>query len=82
MKNTPNPSRDGMMLGIGLDNKDGHKRITKGDNFYLIGGTEETHDHMTETAIRINETLERKGKRLCELSPQEFSDIFQEASEN
>lgn len=30
------------MLGIGLDNKDGHKRITKGDNFMLVGGSEET----------------------------------------
>ena len=27
------------MLGIGLDNKDGHKRITKGDNFMLVGGS-------------------------------------------
>ena len=38
MENTPKPSPDGLMLGVGLDNQDGHKRVTKGDNFYLVGG--------------------------------------------
>ena len=42
------------MLGIGLDS-DGHKRITKGENFALVGGTKETHEVMTETAMKINE---------------------------
>jgi hypothetical protein len=32
------------LLGIGIDNKDEHTRITRGDNFYLHGGSEETHD--------------------------------------
>ena len=27
-----------VMLGVGLDT-DGHKRITKGENFALVGGT-------------------------------------------
>ena len=40
MENTPKPSPDGLMLGLGLDNQDGHKRVTKGDNFYLVGGSE------------------------------------------
>ncbi len=80
MENTPKPSSDGLMLGLGLDNRDGHKRVTKGDNFYLVGGSEETHEKMTETAIKVNEKLARKGKRLSELSPEEFSDIVREAS--
>ena len=46
MENTPKPSPDGLMLGVGLDNQDGHKRVTKGDNFYLVGGSEETHERM------------------------------------
>ena len=69
-----------MLLGLGLDNKDGHKRITQGDNFYLAGGSEETHDKMTETAIKFNEKLARKGKRLNDLSPEEFRDMMHEAS--
>ena len=69
-----------IMLGVGLDNCDGHKRITKGDNFCLMGGSEETHETMTETAIKINETLQRRGKRLEELSSDEFTEIVHKAS--
>lgn len=35
---------------------------------------------MTETAIKVNEKLARKGKHLSELSPQEFAEIVREAS--
>ena len=69
-----------MLLGMGFDNKDGHKRVTEGDNFCLVGGSEETHDRMTETAIKFNEKLARKGKRLSDLSPEEFRDMMHESS--
>ena len=38
-------------------------------------------DKMTETAIKFNEKLARKGKRLNDLSPEEFRDMMHEASE-
>ena len=63
-----------VMLGVGLDS-DGHKRITKGENFALVGGTEETHEKMTETAVKINEKINSRGKRLEEVSHEEFDDI-------
>ena len=63
-----------VMLGVGLDS-DGHKRITKGENFALVGGTEETHEKMTETAVKINEKISSRGKRLEEVSHEEFDDI-------
>ena len=63
-----------IMLGIGLDS-DGHKRVTTGKNFALLGGTQETHEHMTEKAIKINEKLDAKGKRLEDVSVEEFDDI-------
>ena len=66
-----------MMLGVGLDS-DGHKRITTGDNFALVGGTQETHEQMTEKAIKINEKLKARGKRLENVSHEEFTDIAQE----
>ena len=69
-----------MLVGVGLDNKDGHKRITKGENFYLAGGSEETHDRMAETAIKFNEKLKAKGKRLEDVTKNEFIDIISEAS--
>jgi len=32
------------LLGVGLDNTDGHKRITQGDKFAIVGGSSETHE--------------------------------------
>ena len=63
-----------LMLGIGLDS-DGHKRVTTGPNFALVGGTKETHEEMTEKAVKINEKLKGKGKQLHEVSGEEFDDI-------
>lgn len=74
------PSGKAVMLGLGLDNADGHKRITKGDNFLLLGGSEETHDRMAETAIKFNERLSSKGKRLEDLSRNEFVDMLSESA--
>jgi len=69
--------RKAVLLGVGLDS-DGHKRITTGDNFALVGGTEETHERMTEKAIKINEKLKARGKQLEEVSREEFDDIAHE----
>ena len=80
--NHPQREGDSLLLGVGLDNKDGHKRLTKGDNFVMVGGSEETHERMTETAIKFNEKLAKRGKNLHELSPEEFRDLMQEASDH
>ena len=63
-----------LLVGVGLDS-DGHKRLTTGPNFALIGGSEQTHEVMTEKAIKINERLEAKGKSLEQVSTEEFDDI-------
>ncbi len=76
-----NRKNNAMLAGIGLDNDDGHKRLTKGDNFILVGGSEETHETMKETAIKFNEQLSRRGKHLEELSKDEFIDMMRNASE-
>jgi hypothetical protein len=80
---TPNDKNIGKnkphhLLGIGLDNNDGHKRITKAERFSIVGGSEETHDKMTETVIKTFETLDRKGKTLDKLKPSELKDIIAE----
>lgn len=72
--------QNAMLMGLGLDNKDGHTRVTKGDNFVMMGGSEETHERMTETAIKVNEKLSAKGKGLEEVSPKELIDIIHEAA--
>jgi 5'-3' exonuclease len=63
-----------LLLGLGLDS-DGHKRVTTGSNFALLGGSKETHEDMTEKALKINEKLAAKGKQLEEVSQEEFDDI-------
>lgn len=74
----PKPKRQGrqsaIMVGLGLDS-DGHKRVTTGENYVLAGGTEETHQVMTEKAIKINEKLRQRGKQLGQVSREEFDDI-------
>lgn len=68
------------LLGLGLDAQDGHTRLTRGKNFVLYGGSQDTHAQMQETAIKINEQLDRRGKRLEDVCPREFSEIFREAA--
>jgi len=67
-----------LLLGLGFDCDDGHKRITKGKNFVLLGGSEETHSNMQEKAIKFNEKLDKRGKRLEEVDVKEFKDIARE----
>jgi hypothetical protein len=76
-----NKKRKAMMLGVGLDS-DGHKRITTGENFALVGGTQETHEVMTEKAMKINEKLKARGKQLETVSREEFTDIASEVGLN
>ena len=69
--------RKATLFGLGLDS-DGSKRVTTGPNFALVGGTRETHEVMTEKAIKINEQLKARGKQLEEVSREEFDDIAHE----
>jgi hypothetical protein len=64
-----------ILLGLGLDCEDGHLRITKGKNFRLYGGSQETHKVMQEKAIKFNEQLDRCGKTMGEITVKEFYDI-------
>ncbi len=63
-----------VMVGLGMDS-DGHKRITTGDNFVVAGGTQDTHEQMTETVVKINEKLTERGKCLNTVERTEFNDI-------
>jgi hypothetical protein len=66
-------------LGVGLDNKDGHHRVTRSEHFLLVGGSEETHEKLQDTAIRFTEALEERGKRLEDASVAEVLDLLREA---
>ena len=64
-----------ILIGLGFDCKDGHVRITKGKNFHLFGGSEETHDMMQEKAVKLNEQLNKRRKTLDQISMKEFHEI-------
>lgn len=70
------------MLGVAFDNEDGHVRLTKGKNFVLYGGSEETHAVMQETAVKINEQLDQRGKRLEDVPIGELRDICRDVIES
>lgn len=70
------------MLGLGFDNDDGHVRLTRGENFTLLGGSHETHAVMQETAVKINEKLDERGKRLDDVSVGELREICKEIRES
>ena len=71
-----NPKVMAHLFGLGFDSSDGHKRITQADNFSILGGSEQTHDKMTETLIKTVEDLSQKGKTLDEASMEEVSDLI------
>ena len=64
------------LLGVGLDNDDGHKRITTGEKFLILGGSEETHARMTETVVKTFEELKQRGKPLEDVESGELSEII------
>lgn len=64
------------LLGVILDTADGHKRITTGEQFTLIGGAQETHERLTETLVKTFEDLKHRGKDLHEVEPGELGDLI------
>jgi hypothetical protein len=64
------------LFGLGLDCTDGHKRITQADKFSIFGGSENTHDKMTETLCKTFEDLSIKGKTIENSSMDEISDLI------
>jgi len=64
------------LLGVGLDNEDGHKRITRAEDFSIVGGSAETHDRMTETLVKTFEDIKRRGKTLETTASRELADML------
>jgi len=69
------------LLGIGFDGRDGHKRVTSGNDFTLLGGSQETHEQMQDLVMRLEEKAKRRGKRIRDLEGDEFEDLVRESME-
>ncbi|HEX2853003.1 MAG TPA: hypothetical protein VHO24_07190 [Opitutaceae bacterium] len=68
------------LLGVGLDNEDGHKRVTTGEQFAILGGSAETHEKMTETVVKTFEELKSRGKHIQEVGRRELADILHKST--
>ena len=77
---TKRPRRQAALLGLGLDNDDGHKRITTGKDFAIVGGSAETHEKMTETIVKTFEELKRRRKPLVAVEPKELAEILDKST--
>jgi len=82
MKKVPRrrKSKSAHLLGLGLDNDDGHKRLTAAEQFTIVGGSDETHGRMTETVIKTFEELKTRGKPLHAVEPQELAEIIHKST--
>lgn len=78
-KRQPTPPKAGL-LGVGLDNQDGHKRITTGEQFAIVGGSAETHERATETFIKTFEELKTRGKSLEKVAREELVEILHKST--
>ena len=82
MKAANESRKSSALLGLAFDNDDGDTRLTRGKNFFLLGGCQETHAVMQETAIKINEQLDKRSKRLEDVSVGELRNICSDVVES
>jgi hypothetical protein len=68
-------------VGVGLDNQDGEQRITRSEHFFLLGGSQETHGRMQDTAMRFDDELRRRGKPIQETPVEEVIEILYDAQQ-
>lgn len=69
------------LLGVGLDDSKGHVRITKGPDYLLEGGSQETHEKMQEIVVKTDEALKKRGHTIKSASPERLSDTMDEVVE-
>ena len=70
------------LLGMAFDNEDGQTRLTRGKNFLLVGGCQETHAVMQETAVKINERLDKRNMRLEDVPVGDLRNICRDVVES
>lgn len=70
-----NPKKVIRLLGVGFDSDDGHVRITKGENYDVLMGSNESHEYIQQMIQKIEDALKEKNLSLDDLSPEEFSEF-------
>jgi hypothetical protein len=66
-------------FGLAFDGTDGHRRVTRSEHFLLVGGSQETHEHMQDTAVHFGEAHERTGKSLADTAVEEAVELLRKS---
>jgi hypothetical protein len=72
--------KQGHLFGLGFDQDDELKRITRADDFTLLGGSEDTHERMVEEAQAFMEVLGKYGRKMEHLTKREYYEIVKKIS--
>jgi L-lactate utilization protein LutC len=74
MADRRDPNQARCLLGVGLDNEDGHTRLTRGEDYVLMGGSEDTHERMQDRVERFRHSLKKMGTDLQRASSEEMTE--------
>lgn len=65
------------LLGVGFDSEDGHVRITKGERYDVLMGSDESHEYIQQLIHKIEDEMNDRGLALDDFTPEEFSEFVQ-----
>src|SRR5262245_3611749 len=72
---TPTRRLRAALIGLGLDDPQGPRRIISGQDCGVIVGSTRTQAERLETMLRLESELERIGQTLGELSPAKLAEV-------
>jgi hypothetical protein len=70
-------NREGHLLGVVWPAPDGHRRITNGEGYTVVGGSQEAHEQMQERTAKIREEIDKRGEIRSAEEFQEIADKVQ-----
>ena len=81
MKRRPTKKRAKWLLGLGLDDPQGHLRLTRGPDFRLYGGSKPTHEKLQELTLKSRERLKRTGQTFATASERHIRATLDEVAD-
>ena len=65
------------LLGVGFDADDGHIRITSGDKYDVLMGSDGSHDYLNRLLSGVEREIKQRGLDLDSMSPEDLQSIVQ-----
>ena len=66
------------IIGFGLDNQDGHQRVTRADAYALFSGSERSHEEMQTLCARLEAALAARGLTLEQANPAQLERMIRD----